>query len=526
MFNDNNENNSLNINEETSPAVEETSEDTATEAVEERAEAAEDTAEETCGCRKKKEKVKKEHKPISKKAKFRLSFSAYTVLFIVVVIALNLLLGAISTRVNLNIDLTSDKLLSLSDETVDVLKNLDKEVNIYSIVPSVENEILEKIELMLKRYPQYSNKITFEKIDTIADPDFLTPYAADGQLSTEYSVIFDCNGKYKIVDLNGVLDIDSSNNSIKGITAEQEFTGAIVNVTSDTSAKIGVVGGHEELIEYDVFNQQLLMPENYEGVAVDLYSGEVPADIDLIIIPSPTKDFDPVEITNLDSYLDRGGRVQLIYEADPLKTPNLTAYLKEWGVEMPARGYVYETSPQRYIQYPTNILVDVVESEITRDFADEETRFIYPAAKALKVNEVYGVESQPLISSFPSSFAKYDPAASLDKKQPEDIDGPLNLAVILSKGGSNPNRFMIMGGTGFISVIGTNAYANEDFYFNTLAYLTDSEGSIYIRPKDISPAQLAIPALSAVLISIFVVIIIPLAILIAGFVVWNKRRHL
>lgn len=524
MYNDNNENNELNINEETVPVSEvapASSEETVDEAVVE-------TADEVCGCNGKKEKVKKERKPISKKAKFRLSFSAYTVLFVAVVIALNLLLGAISSRVNLNIDLTADKLLSLSDETKTVLKNLDKEdkVKIYSIVPEDSNEIVQKIEMMLRRYPQLSNNVTFEKVDTIKNPDFLTPYAEDGQLMSEYSIIFDCNGKYKIVNLNNVLDIDASTNNINGIIAEQEFTGAIVNVTSDVSAKIGVTSGHDEIVDYETFINQILVPENFEGVGIDLYTGEVAEDIDLIIIPSPTKDFDPIEIANLDSYLDRGGRVQLIYEANPQDTPNLTAYLKEWGVEFPARGYVYETSPQRYIQNPAYVLVDVVESEITRDFSDEETRFVYPAAKAIGLSEVYGVESQPLISSYPTSFAKFDPSTSLNEKQPEDIDGPLNIAVMLSKGGVNPNRFMVMGGTGFISAMFDNVYANEDFYFNSLAYLTDSEGSMYIRPKDIMPSRLSIPAFSAVVIAAFVVIIIPLAILIAGFVVWNKRRHL
>lgn len=505
-----NENNEPNINEEITTPAEETAE----------------AADTSCSCKCK--KAKKERKSISKKAKFRLSFSAYTVLFVAVVIALDLLLGAISTRVNLSIDLTPDRLLSLSAETKTVLKNLDKEdkVKIYSIVPQESNEIVDKIEMMLKRYPQVSNNVTFEKIDTIANPDFLTPYAEGGQLMSEYSIIFDCNGKHKVVNLNNVLNFDDATNNISGISAEQEFTGAIVHVTSDYSAKIGVTSDHGELIDYDVFNEQLLIPQNFEGTYVDLYSGEVPEDIDLIIIPSPTKDFDPVEIANLDAYLDRGGRVQLIYEASPEDAPNLTAYLKEWGVEIPARGYVYETSPQRYIQQPANILVEVVDSEITRNFADDETKFVYPAAKAIRVNEVYGVESQPLINSYPTSFAKYDPATSLDKKQPEDIDGPLNIAVILSKGGANPNRFMIMGGTGFISAIGSNVYANDDFYFNSLSYLTDSESSMYIRPKDIMPVQLAIPALSANLISIFVTVILPLAILVAGFVVWNKRRHL
>lgn len=507
MYNENNENNEINISEEVSP--------------------------ETVAVTSDEKPVKKERKPLSKKVKYRINFSTVAVLFVAVFVAVNLLCGALSERINLNIDLTSGGLLSISDETKAVLKNLSKddEITIYSLVPDNDGneyvqELMQKIEKIVERYPQESSNITYKKIDTVANPDFLTPYLEDGLMLNQYSMIFECGDKATAVDLNKVLVMDSEGKSIESLSAEQEFTAAIVRVTSETAARVGVVSGHEEAIDFDTMDQMVLSPENYEAVYVDLYSGTVAEDIDLIIIPAPTKDFDPVEIETLDNYLDNGGRVQLVLESDSDATPNLMNYLKEWGVSTLAKGYVYETSPQRYIQYPTNILANVVESEITKGFVDDNTKLVYPIAKALDVSEVYGIESQNLLTSFSTAFAKFDPSTPADEKKPEDIEGPVVLSTILSKGGENPNRLMILGGSGIFSGFGTNIYANEDFYYNSIAYLTDAEGSVYIRPKDISPVVLPIPQMQANLIAILVVVVIPLAMLIAGFVVWNKRRHL
>jgi len=109
MYNENNENNELNINEEVTPETETVTSD--------------------------EKPVKKERKPLSKKVKYRINFSTVAVLFVAVFVAINLLCGALSERINLNIDLTSGGLLSISDETKTVLKNLSKD-DIHTIVDS------------------------------------------------------------------------------------------------------------------------------------------------------------------------------------------------------------------------------------------------------------------------------------------------------------------------------------------------------------------------------------------------------
>ena len=54
-----------------------------------------------------------------------------TVIFIAVLIILNMIVSAISERYPIQLDLTTGKIYGLSDETIEYLKTVEKDVNIY-----------------------------------------------------------------------------------------------------------------------------------------------------------------------------------------------------------------------------------------------------------------------------------------------------------------------------------------------------------------------------------------------------------
>jgi len=542
MFNDKNENNELNINEvadtesaeevsELSQQAEETAEETAEAETEDTAENAseEDGAVadcgENCSCCDGESKPEKKRRQLSKKTKYRATFSTIAVLFVAVVIVVNLLFGALAMRVNMNIDLTPNKLLELSDETIEILDNLDEKVAIYSLLPEDQMDVLGTVNLILERYRQYSGKIKYAKIDTVQNPEFLDKYTKNGERITEYTVIFESGSKYKVVDMNDVVSFNNSSGQMENLYAEQKFTSAIVHVTSEAAAKVGVVQGHEE-IEFETFDVNILEPENYEAVSVNLLTDGVPEDIDMLIIPSPMRDFDSIEIDALDAYFDRGGKVQLILY-NLKNSPNLASYLAEWGVSVYDEGYVYEQSPSNYVSFPSNIIPAINDTDVTENLVGRNNLIVYPLVRGIKVEEVNGVENTELLTSSDSSFAKMNPKTSASVKEDVDIDGPITIATMLTRFSQEGTpRFMILGGDGIFSTFSTSAYGNKDFYYNAISYMTDGGESIYIRPKDISPQYLLIPANMAVILSIVVVVVIPLLMLIAGLVIWNKRRHL
>ena len=86
---------------------------------------------------------KKKHKPdpkklvgtISKKHIKNGSYSmAMAAIFIVIVVVINMIVGAIPSKYS-QLDVSSSKLYTIGDETKKVLKALDKDVTIYQIAP-------------------------------------------------------------------------------------------------------------------------------------------------------------------------------------------------------------------------------------------------------------------------------------------------------------------------------------------------------------------------------------------------------
>lgn len=476
------------------------------------------------------EKADKEKKHMSKRAKLRTASGVMAALVAAAVIIVNMLAGAVAGKVNTKIDLTSSRVLDFADETLDVLKKLDKEIQIYSLipdsVPSSNQSIIEAadmVDVILEKYSKLSDKITYTKIDTLKNPEFASKY--DDPAMEEYPVVFDCGDKYKVVSINDIVSVNSETQNAQYLSAEQKFTSAIMFVSSENLVKVGVVQGHGERA-YEESAKSLLQPENYDTVEINLLNGAVPEDIDMLFISSPATDFSADEINVLDAFFDRGGKAQLILDYIGKELPVLESYLKEWGVTV-YNGYVIEESSDNiYNGVPAYVFASLQDTPVTSDIIKNNMKLLYPQARGMKITPVSGVENLDLLTSSDDSYVKLDFSDQNTDKTDGDIEGPAVIATILTRFSQNGNpQFMIMGGSGIFAGSGVTA-ANEDFFYNSISYMTGNEGSIYIRPKDISPNVLWLSFNQVLIIAGITVVLIPILILAAGFIVWFKRRHL
>ena len=105
-----------------------------------------------------------------------------TVIFIAVLIILNMIVSAISERYPIQLDLTTGKIYGLSDETIEYLKTVEKDVNIYVLATEDSfgspNEYYLQAAETIKKFPQYNSKIKVQFIDLAKDPAFPIPWAA------------------------------------------------------------------------------------------------------------------------------------------------------------------------------------------------------------------------------------------------------------------------------------------------------------------------------------------------------------
>lgn len=465
------------------------------------------------------------------KRNYMATAGAVTCLIIAAIIVVNILFGVLGTKINLKLDMTKDKLLSFSEATVDTLNNLDTDVNVYSLIPEeADSELVNQLRSIVEKYAKMSSKITYKVIDAEKNPDFMQKYASIGEGINQYSIIFETDKRFKVVDLNDALGFDSTGQTIEYISAEKLFTTALLYVTNDRTIKIAVADGHGEMASAAYF-QAVLGDEGYEVESINLLTEDIPEDINSIIITTPEKDYDPVEIDKIDAFLDKGNSIQFLMPPTGSELPKLEAYLAEWGIEF-YPGYVAETDKANYYQSQVYLMPNMVNCDVTKGLITADLKLLFPGSRAIKPNENQYVNEQVLLTTTDKAIIKTnidDISEGEIVATDSDIVGTANLVSIVTKDLDDDKqaRILVSGGINFIqqSLLESN-FANKDFYMNSVAYLIDNESNIYIRAKDVSTPMITVSALMGIIYGVVTVFVIPLVLLIAGLVIWLRRRHL
>lgn len=469
---------------------------------------------------------------MNKRKNYMATAGTVTALIVAVIIVVNVLFGVLGTKVNLKIDMTKDKLLSFSEPTIETLNNLQSDVNIYSLIPEDdEGQLISQLREIVEKYAKMSSKINYKVVDTEKNPEFVQKYVKAGEGINLYSVIFETDKRFKVVNLQDAVTADASGQMPQYISAEKLFTTALLYVTSDKTVKIGVSEGHGEMAPAAYF-EAILKDEGYEVEAINLITEDISEDIDSIIISTPEKDFDPMEIDKLDAFLDNGKSLQAFMPPTGVALPNLEGYLTEWGIEFKP-GFVAETDKGSYFQDPLYLLPKISDCDITSGIVNAGLMILFPGSRGIKANTNQYVTEQVLLSTTDKAIVKTNINAQITEGSITAEEGDLveksTVATMLTKqiDDERSAKIFVTGCINFIqqSILESN-YANKDFYMNTIAALTDNESNIYIRAKDVSTPLITVSALTGIIYGAVTVIVIPLILLIAGLVIWLRRRHL
>ena len=97
-----------------------------------------------------------------------------TAVVVVAVIIINLIVNSFGIKA----DLTKNKLYTLSEDTITLLKNLDEDVSVTSVYE--EGNEISVVKEILNKYASYSKHITVNNVDPYTNPSFATKYAKNG----------------------------------------------------------------------------------------------------------------------------------------------------------------------------------------------------------------------------------------------------------------------------------------------------------------------------------------------------------
>ena len=483
----------------------------------------------------KNEQIKKESKekmPLNKKYLRNGSYSTLLiVIFVAIVVVINMIVGKLPSKYT-QIDISDQQLYSIGDETKKVLNNLDKDVTIYQIAQSGSED--ETISNLLQKYADESKHVKVELKDPVVSPKFVSEYTSD-QVSSN-SLIVACGDRNKVVNYNDMyestMDYNTYNYQTTGFDGEGQITSAIAYVTTENLPVLYTLEGHGEK-ELDSTIKEDIEKANMEIKTLNLISeGSVPDDAACLLIDSPSSDISEDEKTALLDYLENGGKAMVFSDYTESTLSNFAAVLENYGVKA-ADGIVFEGDNQHYgMQMPYYLLPTVNSTDASSETASSGYYIIMPYAQGIqKLDDVRDtVTVEDILTTSDSAYSKTNLQSETLEKEDGDVEGPFALGVSIKEDvGDGKKTQMIYYSSSYIMDSQMNQLVsggNEKLVTESLNSMVSTEETttVSIPSKSLEVSYLTISDYDASFWKICTIGLIPGIFLVAGFVIWFKRR--
>ena len=441
------------------------------------------------------------------------------------------------------LDFTQEKLYTLTDESKERVKNIDKDVNIYFVGYSEDDADLS----LAKQYKSANEKIIAQAVDAESRPDLAEKYGIE---SGSTGIIIECGERSKVLTSSDLVTYDSTTYETISI-AEEKLTSAIISVTTDDIPQVYFLEGYSDFtLSYNMNYLNVYLQNEITQIETlnILSTGNVPEDCDTLVITSPSKDFDEVTKTAIIEYIQRGGNILWLNAAMAVSAdlPNVNAVLALYGVNPFEVGIIRETDSSRMVaNSPDLIIPSLGYSKITEDIYSDGIIF----ANATKINineeelENLNVVETDLATTSEGAYFRTNFNNSSSTAVEGEQTGSFVVGTQLEKTITEANEetgetaikstLIIYGENYFISdypltqdsqyaAIQVSTY-NKDLVLNSLAYLSDREEDITARKSTGTVTYTATEQQDTIVrVIIFAV---PSAIVLAGIIVWQKRRR-
>ena len=483
----------------------------------------------------KNEQIKKESKekmPLNKKYLRNGSYSTLLiVIFVAIVVVINMIVGKLPSKYT-QIDISDQQLYSIGDETKKVLNNLDKDVTIYQIAQSGSED--ETISNLLQKYADESKHVKVELKDPVVSPKFVSEYTSD-QVSSN-SLIVACGDRNKVVNYNDMyestMDYNTYSYQTTGFDGEGQITSAIAYVTTENLPVLYTLEGHGEK-ELDSTIKEDVEKANMEIKTLNLISeGSVPDDAACLLIDSPSSDISEDEKTALLDYLENGGKAMVFSDYTESTLTNFAAVLENYGVKA-ADGIVFEGDNQHYgMQMPYYLLPTVNSTDASSETASSGYYIIMPYAQGIqKLDDVRDtVTVEDILTTSDSAYSKTNLQSETLEKEDGDVEGPFALGVSIKEDvGDGKKTQIIYYSSSYIMDSQMNQLVsggNEKLVTESLNSMVSTEETttVSIPSKSLEVSYLTISDYDASFWKICTIGLIPGIFLVAGFVIWFKRR--
>jgi hypothetical protein len=469
-------------------------------------------------------------------------FSVFLIFAVIaVVILVNVGITAIDDNWNLKADVSANNIYEISPQTSAIIEGLSTPIKFIALFS--ESNATNTVTELLNRYRALNPQmITVEVVDPVRNPTFANRFDTEGTGITESSVIItnEDESRFRVITSADMyeydFDLETYESVLKAFIGEQALTNAVVFVSSENQQKVFFLAEHNEvpLSQYSSYVQgpieQLNIQVEQVGVTgiADLQEG------DILIVNSPQRDLSSDERDSLKAFLEQGGKLLYMRNGGDPALENFESLLALYGVTVNHDLVIEADQSKNQMGNPTVIIPIMEDNEITASLTASSLVPVWPYISSFDISPVeqYGRTILPVLTTSDTAYGKIDLETITETFEPTEGDllGPRTIALTVTQTNVDhqDTKIVALGNSHFISTQDIASYSgNRDLFFNSIRWLQGTSSAVSIVGKSLMGSRINITSTTQLFVLIGIcTVVIPLILIIAGLVVWFRRRHL
>ena len=310
---------------------------------------------------------------------------------------------------------------------------------------------------------------------------------------------------------------------------EPILTGTLLRLAHTRDQTVMYLDGHGErkldgIANFDLgslFGAKLKQSGFHLGSLNLALAQEVPGNVSVLVITQPQLDLMPGEVDKLLRYVDHGGNLLWLVDAEPLH--GLERLAEKLDVILPPGIVIDPAAIEMNAPADWSLGAIYPPHAITHNF---NLTTAFPSARPLLWNENTDWQHNVLVEVAPRGWVSRKPPQGkprFDKSQ--DTPGPVVIAMALQRNiNDREQRIVVVGNGAFLSNSFAGNGGNVDLGMNMVNWLAGEEHLITQKLRPAKDSKLELSAMQLRLISIGFLLGLPLLLAGGGIYIWRKRR--
>ena len=475
--------------------------------------------------------------------------TAITAAFLVVIILINVVVSLLGERFpSMNFDMTTGGINTLSEEALGIVDSVASPTTIYILTDEATAKTdsllsaygikYSQISILAGKIAERNSNIKVEYVDMDQNPSFKNQYSSlDLQ---EGNVLVASEKRNRLLGDSDLFEVSYSSDytSVDSYSkVENALASALNSTNADTVPVVALDTAHNEMIDTSTL-KRLLQTNNFDVVDFSLLTEAIPENAQMVVLGVPSTDLTQEEVKKLEDYLGNTSNMNdrslmVSYHASQGDLPNLAEFMAEWGMGVQT-AVVYESDPNNYVYSndASSFLAETDSSITLNDSTSTYQNLIMPQSSPIDIlfDSKGSITVDSLVKSKSTSYLVTEAGAQEQKAS-------YTLAALsqntLTAGEESCKANVIAWGSApalITGILDQNAYGDGKYIVDLTRYATGADsdaGTVSIESALTNTSDIVMSTAQTNVLGLGIfTVLIPLLTILAGILVYFRRRHL